>query len=202
MLDVKFIRDNLESVHDRLASRGEQIDLKAALFGRVGQPLAEGYGVTLTVTSVGAFVGRDPRIALLTDEFGEVATWVAAAEAGTATISASTENGVSDTVEVQFYEPVRIESLDTNSPVLVGEALTLSTQVSGTGPFTYSWDFGGDPVVAAAEAGAPTAVYEEEGIYTVSLTVESPFDSDMIGRQVFIALQQVFLPSTMSSTRR
>jgi PKD repeat protein len=71
-------------------------------------------------------------------------------------------------------DPVTITSLTSDSPVGLGETMSFTVTVTGTGPFTYEWDFGGDGTASDEETANPTYVYDEEGTYTVVVTATNP----------------------------
>lgn len=51
------------------------------------------------------------------------------------------------------------------------QPVTFSAQVTGTGPFTYAWTFGGGTDPATSTAASPTVDLGEVGTYTGTLTV-------------------------------
>ena len=72
---------------------------------------------------------------------------------------------VSDTVEVLCYAPEA--AMSSNSPVVLGQPMLFTSTVTGTGPFTYSWDFGDG--VGYSSAANPVYTYTLAGDYTVTL---------------------------------
>ncbi|MBN1953874.1 MAG: PKD domain-containing protein [Anaerolineae bacterium] len=81
-------------------------------------------------------------------------------------------------------------------PVTVGQALVLTaTVISGTGPFSYSWDFGGPGEGRGLET--PTAIYTFStfGDFAVTATVSGPCGSDSPSVQVTVApLMRCYVP--------
>jgi len=176
------------------AALGETIDLEAALLDDVGDPLGEGYDVMFNVSPIGHFPGSGTSIFVSTDGQGQADAELTSNEVGIATVVAQAENGVLDTVEIQFYEPAEIETIATNSPVGAGQTVVFTPTVKGTGPMTYAWAFGGDPMVTGSGTSAPTVTYGEAGTYTVTLTVSSPYDVDVKAIEVSV-LHRVYLPT-------
>jgi len=120
---------------------------------------------------------------------------------GTYTVTLTVENPCPssdvETLIVVVCDPVEIVSLDSDSPVYVGEAMQFTSTVTGDAPITYAWDFG-DEVGTSAEPN-PTYTYAEAGTYTVTLTVENcvdmggPFtDTEIL--VVEMKLYGIFLP--------
>ncbi|NJN53809.1 MAG: PKD domain-containing protein [Anaerolineae bacterium] len=59
-----------------------------------------------------------------------------------------------------------------------------SNQSQGTPELSYAWDFGDNTAVSNAEN--PTHVYGDAGTYTITLTVDSPFGSDVVSSVIII----------------
>ncbi len=70
-------------------------------------------------------------------------------------------------VEVLCFAPQA--AFTSNSPVILGEPMRFTSAVSGTGPFSYTWDFG-DGVGISHEPN-PIYTYTTAGSFTVTLTV-------------------------------
>ncbi len=69
--------------------------------------------------------------------------------------------------------------LDSDSPVELGTAMHFTaTMISGTAPFTYSWDFGGPGYGSGLDSATPVYTYTSAGAYSVSVLVENPCGSD------------------------
>jgi PKD repeat protein len=83
-------------------------------------------------------------------------------------------------VEVLCYTPQA--SFASDSPVELGQPIHFASAVSGTGPFSYTWDFG-DGVGASNEAN-PVYTYTAAGDYTVTLAVEGQCGTDTFGAVV------------------
>jgi PKD repeat protein len=56
-----------------------------------------------------------------------------------------------------------------------GEEVTFNSTVSGSGPFTYSWDFGGGAVPNTSTSASPTVTLAAGGAYSASLVVSSTY---------------------------
>ena len=57
-------------------------------------------------------------------------------------------------------------------------------QSQGTQPLTYEWDFGDETPISYIQN--PVHVYEEPGIYNVSMEVKGPYGSDVINQNGYI----------------
>jgi PKD repeat protein len=172
---------------------GETIDFVARLFDKLGSPLGADYAVTFSVSPLGQPGGGQTQT-VPTDGSGQAEAMFTSTEPMSATVVAETENGVAETVEVLFYDPVEIGKLTSNSPVRVGRSLLLSSDVTGSGPLTYGWEFEGDPTVFDVTTPTPSALYGDPGTYAITLTVSSPYDSETVSHQVTIEPHRVFLP--------
>jgi PKD repeat protein len=176
------------------------VELVATLFDKLGQPLAEDYDVTFTVSPIGYFVGEGQTATVLTDGSGEADATLTSAEIGTAIVTAETGDGqISDSVEVPFYEPVRITALEANSPVSFGDALHFVATVEGSGELEYAWDFGGDAQVSGQDTATPSVVYDRPGAYTVGLTVTGPYDGDTATTDVRVTGTEIHVPLIVAS---
>jgi PKD repeat protein len=69
---------------------------------------------------------------------------------------------------------VAIDDLVSDSPVQVGDEMHFVATVSGTPPYTYTWDFDGTGVATDDDTATPSFVYNAVGDYTVDLTVDNP----------------------------
>jgi len=83
-----------------------------------------------------------------------------------------------------------------DTPVTLGQALHFTSTVSGTGPFTYTWDFG-DGIGTSDEAN-PAYTYTTTGVFTVALSVEGRCGTDMAVLAVTVlpgpAVYRYYLP--------
>ena len=95
-------------------------------------------------------------------------TLLVAGRCGTATVTASV------TVLEECLPPT--VTIASDSPVDLGTPMHFSATVSGTGPFSYSWDFG-DGVGASGEAN-PVYTYTAAGAFTVTLGVQGACGTD------------------------
>ncbi len=69
-----------------------------------------------------------------------------------------------------------------NSPVELGQPIHFTSTVTGTAPFTYTWDFG-DGLGSSADPN-PVYTYTTYGPFTVTLTVENLCGQAVTGSQV------------------
>jgi hypothetical protein len=121
--------------------------------------------------------------------------------AGTFTASVTVENpcgadAATTLVEVVCYEPAA--SFESSSPVLLGEPMAFTATVTGTAPFTYTWDFGGPGVGTGENTATPVFTYTEAGDYPVALTVEGPCGTDTTTASVsvepIVTYTYIYLP--------
>jgi PKD repeat protein len=132
-------------------------------------PGPTGGGVLATITVEGVALGNSPL------DLYDVTVWDPDAQ----DIAAPGDG----TVEVQ--EPgacvaPQITGLDSDSPVTLGEMMNFDATVTGTAPFTYTWDFDNDGVPEESGVGLDTTsyMYGAAGDYTVALTVENACGTD------------------------
>ena len=113
-------------------------------------------------------------------------------QAGVYTVSLQVSNaGGSETLTrtdyLSVYEPVVADF--TASP-LSGTApltVTFTSQVTPTGSYSHTWDFGDGNTAAVI---SPTHTYTQAGVYTVSLTVDSGSQSEVLTRANYIIVSQ------------
>jgi PKD repeat protein len=89
-------------------------------------------------------------------------------------VSVENECGTDSTVqvvEVLCYEPEVVVTSD--SPVVSGEPMVFTATVTGTAPFTYTWDFGGAGYGSGVDTASPVFTYTEAGSFTAAVTVEN-----------------------------
>ena len=102
----------------------------------------------------------------------------------TVTLMAENENGstvYTDTVMVGIA-PTAVMTHPTEASTF--EPVSFTNNSTGTGPFSYEWDFGdGSEVSTKAN---PVHTYTDSGNFTVSLTVNSPFGSSETTSQIAI----------------
>jgi PKD repeat protein len=74
------------------------------------------------------------------------------------------------TVSTVTCDPVNVTNVTSDSPVDVGTAMNFVATVTGDGPITYTWDFGGTGTQGGTDTN-PTFDYDSAGTYTVTLDV-------------------------------
>ncbi len=97
---------------------------------------------------------------------------VAAGDAGNYSVRVSNAQGFVDSAVVTLTIvplPAITGVVITPNPPLVGRALHLEVQVSGTGPFTYQWLLNNTPIAGATAAVLDRAA-AEPGVYSVRVT--------------------------------
>jgi PKD repeat protein len=105
---------------------------------------------------------RDPTV---THKYAEPGTYTV-----TLTVTDMSGDRVTDTSTVLVYDVEELfVSISGQSSIAEGDSITFTSTVSGgSSPYTYSWNFG-DGITS--NLAKPTHIYENSGIYTVSLTV-------------------------------
>ncbi|MBX3056296.1 MAG: alpha amylase N-terminal ig-like domain-containing protein [Anaerolineae bacterium] len=102
------------------------------------------------------------------------------AEPGTYTVTLTATNEFETAVVADTFV-VNPEALTagfvSNSPVLVGDTAVFTNSTTGSGPITYTWDFGDD---SGSNETNPTHVYAAPGTYTVTLTAVNEWETAVI----------------------
>jgi PKD repeat protein len=77
-------------------------------------------------------------------------------------------------------EPTSIDSLDSDSPVMLGEPMHFTATVSGDEPITYTWDLDDDGTPEQSSVGLDTIsyTYTITGDLTATLDVENAYGGD------------------------
>jgi subtilisin family serine protease len=94
-----------------------------------------------------------------------------------------TVNGVPP--EGEFHSP---------APIMLGDPITFTVVITGTGPFEYLWDFG-DGVTSTL--ATPSHLYETAGTFTVTVTVTSEWGTVTLTDQFEVLapeFQFIYLP--------
>jgi PKD repeat protein len=73
---------------------------------------------------------------------------------------------------------VTITGLNANTPVQLGDPMDFVANVTGTPPYTYTWDFGGAGIATDDDTATPSFTYNAAGDYTVNLNVDNPCGDD------------------------
>jgi PKD repeat protein len=125
------------------------------------------------------------------------------AVAGPYTVTLTAANGcpseATETLAVMVEaacEDVVITDLTANSPARIGEAMRFTASLTGTTPYTITWDFGdgGAGTGTGLDTVTPTWTYVETGTYTATLSVENPCGEDEGLEVVAVEPYLVFLP--------
>jgi PKD repeat protein len=82
------------------------------------------------------------------------------------------------------------------APITLGDPVTFTVTVTGSGPFEYLWDFGDGTTSTDA---SPTHLYTAAGTYTVMVTVTSDWGSvtltdEFVVNEAVETVLQVYLP--------
>jgi hypothetical protein len=87
-------------------------------------------------------------------------------------------------------------TFESDSPVTLGQGMLFSATLSGTVPFSYTWDFGGSGACLACDTLAPVYTYTAPGWYTVALAVENACGAAATSQGVQVAplIHPVYLP--------
>ncbi|MBN2001806.1 MAG: PKD domain-containing protein [Anaerolineae bacterium] len=101
--------------------------------------------------------------------------------------------------DVTAFDAVRILSLDSDGPVMLGEALHVTAVLTGTAPYAYTWDFGGAGTGVGLDTATPVFTYTEAGNYTLTLTATHAYPSTAVQQLAVVVstdtpLTSVFLP--------
>ena len=84
-------------------------------------------------------------------------------------------------------------TFESDSPVNLGQGMHFSATISGTMPFSYTWDFGGPGDCMGCDTLAPVYTYTAPGWYTAELRVENLCDADAYSQRVRV-VYPVYLP--------
>jgi PKD repeat protein len=109
--------------------------------------------------------------------------------AGTYTVSVTASNaGGSDSFDFQFEVTPAPPTITGASPSggITGTDVQFSASVSGDGPFSYSWNFGGGATPNTSSEESPTVTLGAEGTYDVLLEVSNGAGMDSFGFQMSI----------------
>ena len=99
------------------------------------------------------------------------------------------QDAVTGTVTAYLAANADFSPLDITA--IVGQELAFTNLSTGTGPLTYTWDFGdGSPLSSETN---PVHIYTAVGTYTVTLTVDGPYGQDVITGTVAVQARQ-YLP--------
>ena len=123
------------------------------------------------------------------DDGGDTASSIRSLGVGTHTLMVTATNSctalpVTDAHEIVINqlacEDVLITGLDSDAPVMLGQAMHFSATVSGDAPITYAWDFDNDGTPEQSGVGLDTVnhSYVSAGTYTVTLNVSNSCPSN------------------------
>jgi PKD repeat protein len=145
---------------DSPVALGEAVQFTATLTGTAPYAYAWDFG------GPGTGTGLDGATPIWT--YGQIGAY-------TATLTATNGCGlVTGTLDVEVItaacKEVEIVSLRSDSPVALGEAVQFTATLTGTAPYTYTWDFGGPGNGTDLDGATPRWTYDEVGAYTAILT--------------------------------
>jgi len=140
--------------------------------GATSYTLQEDYNADFTSPTT-RYSGSDSQCTVSGQAAG---TWYYRVKATNAAGDSSWSN--TESVVVNPCNPVNIVSLESDSPVSVGDSMHFTATVIGTEPITYTWDFGGTGTAGGADTATPAFTYDEAGMYTVTTYVEGPCGTD------------------------
>ncbi len=119
-------------------------------------------------------------------------------ETGVYTVTAAVTNpcGSDDAnvlAEVFCTAPMAV--ITAGSPVVLGEPMHFTGTVTGTPPFTYTWDFGGPGYGSGLDTPNPVYTYTLYGGFSVTLTVTSPCGAAASTVGVYVEpVRRLYLP--------
>lgn len=90
----------------------------------------------------------------------------------------------SATIAVQVTCASPQAAFSSDSPVALGQPMHFTSTVSGTGPFTYTWDFGDG--IGTSSVPHPAYTYAAAGNYSVTLTVTNACGTSTTGASVSV----------------
>jgi len=120
------------------------------------------------------------------------------AETGIYTVTLTVTNAFGqDTAIANFtVGEMPVAGFTSNSPITLGEMAIFTSTSTGSTPLTYLWDFG-DGITSTLEN--PTHVYGQTGTYTVTLTVENVYGSDVFTDTFTVEPFMIYLPIVFSN---
>jgi PKD repeat protein len=124
------------------------------------------------------------------------------AATGVYTVTLSAHNDYGDNTATHSFEVVGIPPeviINAQPPVMVGDVITFTAVVTGTGPFEYLWDFG-DGITSTL--ATPSHAFATADTYTVTVTVTSVWGTATYSIEVIvnapeITILKVYLPLVM-----
>ncbi len=96
---------------------------------------------------------------------------------------------VSDGVEVLCLPPTG--QISSTSPVTLGEAVYFTATLAGTGPLSYTWDFGGPGTGIGLDSLTPVYTYTQAGDFPVSLVITGPCGPATLTETVTVNSEEV-----------
>jgi PKD repeat protein len=115
------------------------------------------------------------------------------------TVTLTAENSFGEDSVTHLFEVTGIPPQGTftaPAPITLGDPVTFTVTVTGSGPFEYLWDFGDGTTSTDA---SPTHLYTAAGTYTVTVTVTSDWGSvtltdEFVVNEAVETVLQVYLP--------
>jgi PKD repeat protein len=93
---------------------------------------------------------------------------------------------------ITTYVPAAANFTPLEATAAVGQLIAFTNLSTGTGPLTFSWEFGdGSPVSSEVN---PVHAYSALGDYTVVLTVEGPYGTAQIEGVIHVTKLYMYMP--------
>jgi len=108
------------------------------------------------------------------------------ASAGTFTVMLTATNmygSYSVSQDVTVAAPVTADFTYSPMTIVEGDLVTFTSEVTGTMPYTYDWDFGDG---GSSDQANPTHVFATAGTYTVTLTVTDAFGQVVVTKEIVV----------------
>jgi hypothetical protein len=86
---------------------------------------------------------------------------------------------------LSVYQPPHA-AWQSDAPVRLGQAMRFTATVSGTGPLTYTWDFGGAGAARGETTSTPVYTYTSPGEFVVRLSVTNLCGTELVSDTVTV----------------
>ncbi|MCP4358567.1 MAG: PKD domain-containing protein, partial [Chloroflexi bacterium] len=118
----------------------------------------------------------------------------------TVVLTATGPGGTDVVTGTHVVAPMAVNAaFSSNTPVTLGDTSVFTNMTTGTGPITYTWDFG-DGVGTSTDTN-PTYTYTSAGTYTITLTATGPGGTDVVtGTHVVVVTSyELYLPVILNT---